>query len=134
MKKILSVLLACTLLLGCVFVFASCGKKLSGAYEYVPETGIGDFIQGVTGSGTTYTFEGSKVTITYEIAGFEKNVEGTYEITENDEEETVIIFTFAEDEEDADDYKGEFSFSEGEEDGVKYIKIGGTKYTKVEKK
>lgn len=48
MKKILSVVLACVLLLGCVFVFASCG--LSGKYE-----------ANLVFAEVSYEFKGSKV-------------------------------------------------------------------------
>ncbi len=120
MKKIISILLACVMLCGCVFALASCGKKLSGTYK-------ADAIV----AGATYEFSGNKVTITAEVLSFEKSFEGTYEITENDKEETVIIFTFENDE--AEKYDGEFSFAEGKEGDTEYIKIGGIKYNKVEK-
>ncbi len=119
MKKIISAVLVCALLVGCVFALASCSKKLSGTYE-------ADALV----AGASYEFKGSKVTITAEVLGFEKSFEGKYEITENDDGDTVIIFTFEND--DAEKYDGEFSFSEGEEDGKKYIKIGGVKYVKAD--
>ena len=122
MKKIISSVLVCVVLLGCVFALASCGKKLSGEYK----------ADAIVGS-TTYNFSGSKVTVTYEIAGFEKSIDGEYEITTNDEDEEVIIFTFPSDEEDSEDYAGEYAFVEGKEGDAEYIKIGGVKYTKVEK-
>ena len=119
MKRIISSVIVCVMLLGCVFVLASCGNKLSGDYKLLT---------------TTYSFSGSKVSITYEVFGFTKTLEGEYEITTNDKEESVIIFTIASEEEGAEDYSGEFAFAEGEENGVEYIKIGGFKYTKVEEK
>ena len=119
MKKIISLALVCVMLMGCVFALASCGKTLSGTYK-------GDAIV----ASATYSFKGSKVTVTAEALGFEKSFEGKYEITENDEGNTVIIFTFGD--EDAEKYSGEFSFAEGEEEGTKYIKIGGVKYNKVD--
>ena len=120
MKKIVSLLLVCVMLVGCIGMLASCGKTLSGKYK-------ADAVIG----GATYDFSGSKVTITAEIFGFEKSFEGTYEITENDKEETVIIFTF--EDKDAETYSGEFPFAEGEEDGTAYIKIGIVKYVKSDK-
>lgn len=122
MKKIISAVLVCVLLLGCMLTLASCGKKLSGTYT----TG-GDLL------GNTYEFSGKNVTMTVKVAGFSKVIEGTYEIGENDEEETVITFTFASDDnaEEAEKQSGSFAFSEGEEDGKEYIKIGGVKYTKT---
>ena len=119
MKKIISAVLVCVLLVGCVFALASCGKTLSGTYSAGGDT-----------LGTTYEFSGNKVTITYKVLGFSKDIEGTYEITTNDEDKEVIIFTFADGEEDADDYAGEFSFAEGKEGDTEYIKIGGVKYEK----
>ena len=122
MKKIVSAVLVCMLLVGCVFAVTSCGgKTLSGEYS----SSIADL------AGTTYKFSGSKVEITYEVFGFEKTIEGTYEITTDENEKSTITFTFEAGEEDADDYKGAHSFSEGTEDGKDYIKIDGIKYTKV---
>ena len=121
MKKIISALLVCVLLVGCVFALASCGKTLSGKYK----TGSGVL-------GKTYEFNGNKVTITYFVLGTENSIEGTYEITKNDEEKDVIIFTFDAEEEDADDYAGEFAFAEGTEGDTKYIKIGGVQYNKAD--
>ena len=119
MKKFVKVMVVMLILVMAVTCLASCGKKLSG--EYKLDAAI---------ASTSYNFSGSKVEITYEIAGFEKTIEGEYKIGENDDGEQVITFTFDDGEENADEYEGEFSFSEGEEDGVKYIKIGGIKYKK----
>ncbi len=116
MKKIISLILALTLVLGMVFTLASCGKMLSGKYQ----SGI-----------TTYDFAGNKVTVTYEILGFQKSIEGTYKIAETDEGKMTITFTFEGAEEGSDEYAGEFAFAEGTENGEDYIKIGLLKYTKV---
>ena len=121
MKRITSLLLACVLLVGCVFALASCAKTISGKYE----------LDALVGS-KTYEFKGKSVTITYEVLGFEKTIEGEYAIDENDDGDLEITFTFAEDEEDADDFKGTFAFAEGKEGDTKYIKIGGVKYNKVD--
>ena len=64
------------------------------------------------------------------VIGDDTVIEGKYEITTNDDDETVIVFTF--EDEDAKEYSGEFKFSEGEEDGKEYIKLGIVKYTKVD--
>ena len=108
-----------------VCVLASCGKTISGTYE--AKVGV----EGLAGYTATYTFSGKKVTAvkTAEIAGFEKEttLNGTYEITENDDGELQIKISF--ETEDDDVKSGIFPFSEGEEDGVKYIKIAGIKYT-----
>ena len=119
MKKIISISLVCMLLLGCVLSLASCGKILFGKYSLGNDT-----------FGTSYDFSLNKVTITYNVLGFSKSSEGTYKIGENEDGDAIITFTF--EDEDAEKYTGDFSFSQGEEDGVKYIKIGGVKYTKSE--
>ena len=120
MKRIISTLLVCVLLVGCVFSLAACGKKLSGKYELA-----------LVG-GKTYEFKGKNVVITYEVGLIEKSIEGEYSIAENDKGNLEITFTFADDVEDADVYKGTFAFAEGEEDGVEYIKIAGIKYNKAD--
>lgn len=122
MKKTLRIVALVLVLAMSVCVLASCGKKLSGEYA-----AGGDF------AGTSYTFKGSKVTIKYTVLGFEKTIEGEYEITTNDDDKEVIIFTFGDDAEDADKYEGEFAFAEGKEGDTEYIKIGIAKYTKVKK-
>ena len=119
MKKALSILLVLTLLVGCVFTLASCSKMLSGEYE----------LDAVL-AGKTYKFSGNKVTITYEVLGFEKSIEGTYAIAAGEDGKQTITFTFAAGTEDAEDYAGEFSFAEGKEGDESYIKIGGVKYVK----
>ena len=118
MKKTLSTLLIFTLLACSLLALASCGVKLSGTYEN-------------SVLGLSYDFSGSNVTIT------KKNlilkdivVDGTYEITKNDDGDDVIIFTIEAEEEDMKDLSGEFSFVKGEEGDTEYIKIGGVKYTK----
>ena len=120
MKRIISTLLVCAILLGCVLTMASCSYVLMGKYEL--DAGVGS---------QTYEFAlPNKVSITYELLTMEKTVEGTYKIAENEDGEFEITFTFAD--EEAEKYAGTFSLSQGEEDGVKYIKIGGVKYTKVD--
>ena len=83
MKKILSVVLACALLVGCLFTLASCGKKLSGSYTAEVE------ILGQSGS-TTYDFHGGKVDIitkTKLLGNINtETVEAKYEIAEVDGE------------------------------------------------
>ena len=85
MKRIISTLLVCVLLLGCVFTLASCGKMLSGKYE--ADVGV---------AGAKYEFSGKKVTITVQVLGFEKSYEGTYKIGENDDGKETITFDFDE--------------------------------------
>ena len=116
MKKIISTLLVCVLLLGCVLTLGSCDKILMGEYE----------LDALVGS-VKYEFKLTKVEITVEVLGQDTEFEGTYKITENEKGETEITFTF-ENEEKAKEYAGTFSFEKG--DG--FIKIGGVKYNKVE--
>ena len=121
MKKTISMLLVCALLIGCVFALASCAKTLSGKYEL-----------GSNVLGTSYEFNGNKVTITYKVLGFEKTAAATYEIKKNDAGEEVIVIALDTGAEDsADEYAGEFSFIEGKEGDTSYIKIGGVQYNKV---
>lgn len=120
MKKILSAILVCVLLVGCVFALASCGKTLSGKYK----------LDAIIGS-KTYEFKGNTVAITYEVAGFEKTINGEYKIAENEDGDLKITISFPDSEEDTDDFAGTFSFAEGKEGDTTYIKIGGAKYNKV---
>ncbi len=113
MKKSIRVLALVMALTMVLFVFASCGKKLSGKYSAE-----------VLGSGATYEFKGSKVTITVKLLGSSVfDAEGTYKI-DGDE----ITFTFESDDEEADEYNGTFDFEEKEDS----IKIGAIEYKKVD--
>ena len=116
MKRIISTILVCVLLLGCVMSFASCGKMFSGKYQ-------ADLLI----SKNTYEFKfGGKVILTVDPAiGETKTYEGKYDINDDTNE---ITFVF----ESNEDFNGTVDFSKGEEDGVKYVKIGGVKYTEVE--
>ena len=116
MKRLISTLLVCVLLVSCVFTLASCGATLSGEYK--------DAL-----SVTTYKFSGSKVTLTIDnLIGEDSVFEGTYSIEGKDDDKKITI-TF-EDKDGADKYSGTHDFSEGEEDGKEYIKIGIIKYYK----
>lgn len=113
MKKSIRVLALVMALTMVLFVFASCGKKLSG--EYSAE---------VLGSGATYEFKGSKVTITVKLLGSAVfTAEGTYKIADD-----KITFTFESDDDKADEYNGTFDFEEKEDS----IKIGIVEYKKVD--
>jgi uncharacterized lipoprotein YehR (DUF1307 family) len=118
MKKIISSVLVCVLLVGAIFALASCGKTLSGKYS--------DALTGLT----TYEFNGNKVTVSAGAGNFKVSFDGTYKIAENDEGKTVITFTF--EDEDAEKYSGDLPFAEGEENGKKYIKLAGVKYNKAD--
>ena len=121
MKKTISAVLVCVLLLGCVFALTSCGKTLSGTYEFK----VTDDIK------TTYEFSLNKFTktITTGVLGYTKDdiVEGKYEIKEIEENQFEITFTW---EADGAEKTETVAFSEGEENDVAYIKLGGIKYTK----
>ena len=117
MKRIVSTLLVCVLLLGCVFTLASCGKMFSGKYS-----------ANLAVAEVTYEFKvGGKVLLTVDpIIGDTDTFEGKYEIIDDTNEITLVF-----EDEDAKSYNGTVSFTKGEEEGVKYVKIGGVKYTEV---
>ena len=124
MKKLLSTILACVLLLGCVFTLAGCVVSvgpmtmISGTYE----------LDAVV-AGAKYDFGAfGKVTVTVELLGAATSFEGKYKVN-NKQDPNEITFTF--EDEDAKEYSGTFDFASGEEDGVKYIKIGLLKYNEV---
>ena len=121
MKKLLSTLIVCVLLVGCVFSLAGCVLSLgpmtfiSGTYE-------------VDLAVTEVSYEFSpigKVVLTVDpIIGDDIVSEGKYKVNTDTNE---ITLTFENDK--AEEYSGTFAFSSGEEDGVEYIKIGIVKYT-----
>ena len=119
MKRIISTILVCVLLLGCVMTLTSCGKMLSGTYSAKTEL-MGQSVE------TSYTFKGNKVTAEVKatiLGNVETETqEGKYSI-----EDGEITFTF---EEDGKEETQTYTFEQGEVDGVKYIKIAGVKYTK----
>ncbi len=116
MKKILSSVLACVLVLCTVFTLASCSKRLSGTYKS----------NEIAGSYTSFEFEGNKVYLKVVVLGMtsDEAIEGTYSIDGD-----KITFDFG-DNEDAEDYSDAMDFVEGEEGDKKYIKIGGIAYYK----
>ena len=115
MKKIILTLLACVLLLGCVFTLVSCDKLLIGKYE-------ADFVI----YEATYEFGiGGKVILEIDRAfGEDRVYEGKYSFNESGDE---ITFEFADKE--AEEFSITRSFVKGEEAGEKYIKLDGVKYT-----
>ena len=126
MKKLISTILVCVLLLGCVMSFTSCSKMLLGKYETEVDAVV-------AGGKVVYEFTpfGYTKTTTTEVLGFAKDSveEGKYKITENEDGDLTITFTY---EVDGKEEAESFSFSQGEEDGVKYVKLGLIKYTKVD--
>lgn len=122
MKKIISLVLVCVLLVGCVFALASCAKTLSGTYQ------LGD-----DDNGTIYEFKGNTVKVTTTVFGFAKDTEGTYEIKENEDKELILTITWADDDDDAsNDKKSEYVLLEGSEGNTQYIKLNGVQHNKVE--
>ncbi len=115
MKKTLKIASLMLVLVMTVFIFASCGKTLSGTYK--AESFVGS---------TTIEFTGINKykSVTDALIGNNIVEEGTYEI---DDEAGKITFTF---ERDGEEATRTSSFAQGEEDGVKYIKIDGIKYNK----
>ena len=122
MKRILSALLVCVLLVGCVLSMASCAKRLSGKYS-----------ADVFGAGTTMTFDGKdvKIAITVPLVGEVASLDATYEIKDG-----KISFDIA-DEEEVTNAVAKKVIASLEtpvdfEEGDNYIKIGGAKYEKVD--
>ena len=122
MKKIVSLLLACVLLIGCALTLASCGKMLSGSYEAKIEA-AGQSIS------TTYKFSGNKfdMTVKTTILGNvnTETTSGTYKITENSDATLEITFTV----EDKEGKVEENTYTLVETD--EYIKIANIQYNKV---
>lgn len=121
MKKVLSVVLVCMLLVGTMLSLVSCGNSLSGTYE---------------GLLFDLKFKGSKVTI---IVDDEEVLTGTYEIKEEDDKQT-ISFDFVDEDDATEDEKkvlkiidsilgADLPF-EKEDDTIKIGKILPAKFTK----
>ena len=122
MKKLVSLILVCLLLVSCVAGFSSCGKMLAGEYKN-------------TLAGISYAFSLNKVTVTVGNLMFDDTIyEGTYELKQNDDGVyDIITFTF--ENEDAQKlFGGDHSFAEGVENGASYIRIGIVTFDKVENK
>lgn len=112
MKKIISTMLVCVLLLGCVFTLASC-SRLSGTYSNVED-----------GTGTTYEFDGDQLVMkTYLLGVKTAEVEGTYEIKDD---EIIITWETV----GGKEVEARFEFERGFDDGKAYIEINDDKYIK----
>ena len=117
MKKILSLVLALTLVFCMLCTLTSCKKTLEGTYR--DASGI-----------TVYEFSKKAVTLRVEVFGVGvQSFEGTYKINENKGGEMTITFDFTS--EEAEGYTGEFDFSEVSENGEDYISIGVIRYNKI---
>lgn len=111
MKKSVRILAVVMVALMLCLTLASCGKRLSGKYSAE-----------ILGSGVTYEFKGSKVTISIKALGAEvATAEGKYEIKDD-----KITFTFESDKDEVKEYDGTFAFEEKDDS----IKIGIIEYEK----
>ncbi len=124
MKKMISRVLVFALLACMMLTVVSCAKKLSGTYEAGADIGI-------AGVKTSYTFKGSKVTVTItgSLVGNSDSTsyEGTYEIKEAEDGSMTIDMTFTDDE--AKEYSVTNKvFKEDKDAGT--ITIGLITYTK----
>ena len=118
MKKIISLLVVCIMLVGVVFSLASCGTMLSGKYT-----------ADVVFANMTYEFSLNKVTLTVDpIVGNNAVYEGKY-VIEGEEGDQKITFTF--EDKEAEEYSTTESFSKITKDGEDYIQIGLVTYKKV---
>lgn len=123
MKKTARILVVVMMIAVLATSLVSCSKILNGSWE-----------SNTLGT-TTYTFEGKNYTKTYALSvgvDISKTEAGTYEIKEDPEDSSKLIISFTTGD-DSDSTTVSCSFAEGEENGVKYIKIDGVKYTKIDK-
>ena len=113
MKRIISAILVCVLLVCSMFALTSCDKVILGKYKV-------DLVL----YEETYEFGlFGKVTKTQEyISGNDTVTEGTYQFNEAGDK---IILTFNDDPQTYD-------FSSGTEDGIDYIKLNGVPYEKID--
>ena len=131
MKKIISTVLACMILVGAIFTLASCGNTLSGTYA-------GEVNVLVAKYKVTYEFKGNDVTVTSKLSSslgsIESNpIEGTYVIGEDEDGKKTITFDYSGDEEakGAAEEGVAVSLNQGEDDNGKYIEIAGVKLYEV---
>ena len=128
MKKTISTILVCVLLVGTLLSLASCEMfgLVTGTYAKTTE------------------FFGTETTVTYEFSGKEvtvstvtkigntsttSNKTGEYEIGENEEGQKTITLTFTN--EDGEGTVTTYTFNSGNDDGGSYIEIGGVRYYSV---
>lgn len=121
MKKTMKWLAVAMAVVMLCMTLVACAKTLSGTYSAELDLAI-------AGGKTSYTFSGSKVTVsvTNELFGKSETKEytGKYEITEAEDGSMTIALTF--ENADAKSYTGSYSFAETETG----IKIGMIEYTK----
>jgi hypothetical protein len=128
MKKTISTILVCVLLVGALFSLSSC--EVAG-FVFGTYSRTDTIIVDIT---TTYEFSLGEVTKTVTTDNLFGSGQSTttetmkYKVTENEEGEKVIVFTMTTD----DGTKTvEYNFNSGKDDGGAYIEIGGTRYYSV---
>ncbi len=118
MKKLLTAVLLCALVLCLAAALVSCAKV---AGTYVMKSGSDDFAE--------ITFSGDSFVISV-IDYTDDDARGRFEIDENSDGEQIIIFTF--DSRDDEKFASLCGISAGKEylfeSGEGYIKIGGDRY------
>ena len=128
MKKTISTILVCVLLVGSLLTLASCEVAgfVFGTYSRT-DTVIVDIT-------TTYEFSLTEVTKTVTTDNLIGSGQSTttetikYKVGKNDEGEKVIAFTV---ETNDGSRTTEYSFNSGKDDNGSYIEIGGTRYYSV---
>lgn len=113
MKKTISALLVCILLVSTLFTLVSCGKSISGTYKYE------GLLQNIT-----YEFKvgGKVIKTTDPKIGDNVVEEGEYEFNKDGDE---ITLTFGEE-------SSTHSYAEGKSGDSVYIEIDGAKFEKVD--
>lgn len=82
-RKLLTVILAVVLTLGCFAGLLACGNKVDGTY-YV-------YVKGEKQEGMSIVFDGDKVTTQMSMEGSTTSVEGTFEVKDNKIVITVTV-------------------------------------------
>ncbi len=117
MKRIISALIVCILVLGCVVTFASCkDNSLSGTYT--SEAGV---------TSIAFSEKSAVIMISFSVGDFysSSTYEANYKIKGGN-----IVFSYDKDQKKYEQLNGKYDFELGEESGKEYIKIDGIKYTK----
>ncbi len=126
MKKIISTVLLCVLLVSSVFTLASC-NMISGTYE-------GEVNLVITTYKLSYEFKGDKVTITSKLGSISTEANATYKIGEKENGDKTITFTYGDGEKADGAAEGgvALSFNQGSDNDGKYIEIAGIRYYKAD--
>lgn len=128
MKKTISTILVCVLLIGAIFSLASCELAGFVVGTYAKTTSV----LGIETT-VTYEFSGKEVTVTTvtKLGSTSTSNErtGEYEIGENDEGQKTITISVID-----DNGKGTittYTFNSGKDDNGAYIELNGTRYDQV---